>query len=65
MAPHKLKHTYGTNLMEQSGDINLLMTQLGHTSTTTTALYTNHELEKAKKAAKKLGEKRTNYREKD
>ncbi|QOS89028.1 tyrosine recombinase XerS [Peribacillus sp. JNUCC41] len=65
MSPHKLRHTYGTNLMEQSGDIHLLMTQLGHTSTTTAALYTNPEKEKAKKAAKLLGEKRTNYREKD
>jgi site-specific recombinase XerD len=65
MSPHKLRHTYGTNLMEQSGDIHLLMTQLGHTSTTTAALYTNPEQEKAKKAAKELGERRTNYREKD
>ncbi|WP_235443590.1 tyrosine recombinase XerS [Peribacillus frigoritolerans] len=65
MSPHKLRHTYGTNLMEQSGDIHLLMTQLGHTSTTTAALYTNPEQEKVKKAAKQLGERRTNYREKD
>ncbi|MFJ7932398.1 hypothetical protein [Peribacillus sp. NPDC096448] len=48
--------------MEQSGDIHLLMTQLGHTSTTTAALYTTPEQEKAKKAAKQLGERRTNYR---
>ncbi|MDQ0884878.1 site-specific recombinase XerC [Peribacillus sp. V2I11] len=40
-SPHKLRHTYGTNLVEQSGDIHLLMTQLG------------------------LGERRTNYLEKD
>ncbi len=39
------------------------MTQLGHTSTTTAALYTTPELEKAKKAAKQMGERRTNYRE--
>ncbi|WP_148359031.1 tyrosine recombinase XerS [Peribacillus simplex] len=65
MSPHKLRHTYGMNLMEQSGDIHLLMTQLGHTSTTTAALYTNPEQDKAKKAAKLLGERRTNYLEKD
>ncbi|USK68227.1 tyrosine recombinase XerS [Peribacillus frigoritolerans] len=65
MSPHKLRHTYGTNLMEQSGDIHLLMTQLGHTSTTTAALYTNPEQEKAKKAAKQLGERRINFRERD
>ncbi|MGE7185481.1 tyrosine-type recombinase/integrase [Peribacillus sp. NPDC006672] len=56
MSPHKLRHTYGTNFMEQSGDIHLLMTQLGHTSTTTAALYTNPEQEKAKKAAELLRE---------
>ncbi|MFE5429152.1 tyrosine-type recombinase/integrase [Peribacillus simplex] len=52
MSPHKLRYSY-TNLMEQSGDIHLLMTQLGHTSTITAALYTNSEKEKAKKAGKK------------
>ena len=41
------------------------MTQLGHTSTATAALYTNPEQKKAKMAAKLLGESRTNYREKD
>ncbi|WHY58681.1 tyrosine-type recombinase/integrase [Peribacillus simplex] len=65
MSQHKLRHTYWTNLMEQAVDIHLLMTQLGHTSTTTAALCTNPEQEKAKKAAKLLGERRTNYREKD
>ena len=39
------------------------MTQLGHTSTTTAALFANPELKKAKKAAKQMGERRTNYRE--
>ncbi|UZD48721.1 hypothetical protein [Peribacillus frigoritolerans] len=38
--------------MEQSGEIHLLMTELGHTSTTTAPLYTNPEQEKAKKAAR-------------
>lgn len=65
MSPHKLRHTYGTNLMEQTGDIHLLMTQLGHTSTTTAALYTNPEKEKAKQAAKELGERLNNIIEGD
>ncbi|MDM5358209.1 hypothetical protein [Peribacillus sp. ACCC06369] len=51
--------------MEQSGDIHLLMTQFGHTSTTTAALYTNPEQEKSKMAAKQMEERRTNYCEKD
>ncbi|MDQ7861085.1 tyrosine-type recombinase/integrase [Peribacillus frigoritolerans] len=53
--PHKLRHTYGKNLMEQSGDIHLLMTQIGHYSTTTAALYTNPEQEKAKKSCETAG----------
>lgn len=51
--------------MDRSGDIHLLMTQLGHTSTTTAALYTNPGQKKSKKAAKQMGERRTNYREKN
>ncbi|WHX68768.1 hypothetical protein QNH26_09420 [Peribacillus frigoritolerans] len=39
--------------------------QLGHTPTTTAALYTNPEQEMAKKTAKLLGEKKNNYLEKD
>ncbi|WP_375162199.1 tyrosine recombinase XerS [Fictibacillus sp. WQ 8-8] len=58
MSPHKLRHTYGTHLMAQEGDIHLLMTQLGHSSTTTSALYSNPEHEKAKKAAELLGQRR-------
>jgi site-specific recombinase XerD len=58
MSPHKLRHTYATNLMEETGDIHLLMRQLGHTSTTTAALYSNPEQEKAKRAAEQLGQRR-------
>lgn len=58
MSPHKLRHTYATNLMEETGDIHLLMRQLGHSSTTTAALYSNPEQEKAKAAAKQLGKRR-------
>ncbi|MCI2256082.1 tyrosine recombinase XerS [Domibacillus sp. PGB-M46] len=58
MSPHKLRHTFGTNLMEETNDIHLLMMQLGHSTTSTAALYTNPEQEKARKALKELGEKR-------
>ncbi|MBV7509667.1 tyrosine recombinase XerS [Bacillus sp. sid0103] len=58
MSPHKLRHTYATNLMEETGDIHLLMRQLGHSSTTTAALYSNPEQEKAQQAAKQLGRRR-------
>jgi len=58
MSPHKLRHTFGTNLMEETNDIHLLMMQLGHSTTSTAALYTNPEQEKARQALKELGEKR-------
>ncbi|WP_436580663.1 tyrosine recombinase XerS [Heyndrickxia oleronia] len=60
MSPHKLRHTYATNLMDETNDIHLLMRQLGHTSTSTAALYSNPEQEKAKLASRKLGERRKN-----
>lgn len=58
MSPHKLRHTFGTKLMEETNDIHLLMTQLGHSTTSTAALYTNPEQEKARQALKHLGAKR-------
>ncbi|MDE3841053.1 tyrosine recombinase XerS (plasmid) [Bacillus methanolicus] len=58
MSPHKLRHTYATNLMEETGDIHLLMRQLGHSSTTTAALYSNPEEQKAAEAAEQLGKRR-------
>lgn len=58
MSPHKLRHTYGTKLMEQEKDIHLLMMQLGHSSTTTAALYDNPDSDKAKKAAAEMGKRR-------
>lgn len=58
MSPHKLRHTYATNLMEETGDIHLLMRQLGHSSTSTAALYSNPDQEKAQEAARQLGMRR-------
>ncbi|ADC52354.1 site-specific tyrosine recombinase XerS (plasmid) [Alkalihalophilus pseudofirmus OF4] len=58
MSPHKLRHTYATNLAEQTGDIPLVMTQLGHSSPETSLLYINTSLAKAKKAAEEMGKRR-------
>lgn len=60
MSPHKLRHTYATNLAEQTGDIPLVMNQLGHTSSDTSLLYINTTREKARKAAEMLGQRRRN-----
>lgn len=59
MSPHKLRHTYATNLAEQtSGDIPLIMSQLGHTSSDTSLLYINPSREKARKAVELLDKRR-------
>ncbi|MBT2722689.1 tyrosine-type recombinase/integrase [Bacillus sp. ISL-46] len=55
---HKLRHTYATNLMETTNDLNLLMEQLGHTSTSTSILYVHSTQEKAKRAAKEMNKRR-------
>jgi integrase len=62
MSPHKLRHTYATNLAEATGDLSLVMNQLGHTSSQTSLLYITTTREKAKKASEMLGERRKNIR---
>jgi site-specific recombinase XerD len=58
MSPHKLRHTYATNLMDETKDLSLVMEQLGHKSETTALLYVHTSQEKAKKAAEALAERR-------
>lgn len=59
MSPHKLRHTYATNLAEQTnGDIPLIMSQLGHTSSDVSLLYINTTREKARLAAEALDRRR-------
>lgn len=59
MSPHKLRHTYATNLAEQTnGDIPLIMSQLGHTSSDISLLYINTTREKARLAAELLDKRR-------
>ncbi|RZT15484.1 tyrosine recombinase XerS [Fictibacillus sp. BK138] len=64
LSPHKLRHTYATNLAEATGDLSLVMNQLGHTSTQTSLLYITKTRDKAKKASELLGKRRTNSDEK-
>ncbi|MGA9286817.1 MAG: tyrosine recombinase XerS [Anaerobacillus sp.] len=62
MSPHKLRHTYATNLMGESKDLSLVMEQLGHSSTSTSVLYVHSTQEKAKRAAEALGARRNQAR---
>lgn len=66
MSPHKLRHTYATNLAEQtSGDIPLLMNQLGHTHSDISLLYINTTREKQRKAAEALDKRRRDFNHSD
>ncbi len=47
---HSLRHSYGTELYQVSQDIRLVQEQMGHSSPTTTALYTRPNSESARKA---------------
>lgn len=63
MSPHKLRHTYATNLMDTTGDLSFVMEQLGHTSETTALLYVHTSQEKAKRAAEALQARRIRLKE--
>jgi integrase len=64
MSPHKLRHTYATNLAEQTGgDIPLIMNQLGHTQPDVSLLYINTTKEKQRRAAELLDERRRKKKE--
>jgi integrase len=63
MSPHKLRHTYATNLMDETKDLSFVMEQLGHTSETTALLYVHTSQEKAKKAAEALGKRRSKLKD--
>jgi integrase len=59
MSPHKLRHTYATNLAEQTGgDIPLIMNQLGHTQSDISLLYINTIREKQRKASEMMDKRR-------
>lgn len=52
VTPHTLRHTYATHLMENGIDIRVLQELLGHSSISTTALYTHLSIKELKKVYK-------------
>lgn len=50
ISPHKLRHTFATNLIRNGLSMPQVMFQLGHNSMNTTKLYTNPALEETKAA---------------
>ncbi len=54
ITPHKLRHTFATLLYKQTKDIKVLQDLLGHTSISTTQIYTHVDTEEKKSAIDEL-----------
>ncbi len=54
LSPHKLRHTYGTQLLDGGANIKAVQDQLGHARITTTQLYLHVDLDMLNQAAAKL-----------
>ncbi len=57
VTPHTLRHTFATNILKNGGDIRFIQTLLGHSSISTTEIYTHLDSDTMREMYKKFGPK--------
>ena len=57
VTPHTLRHTFATNILKNGGDIRFIQTLLGHSSISTTEIYTHLDSDTMREMFKKFGPK--------